>query len=201
MSRYEVPKPGDHEPIAGPHDVSFRPIVPGDLDDLWRWQHETEVVQWWGEPTEDREEFRRENFDSDVAPTWRFIIEWDGRGVGLIQYYHDYADTEDSWSAGIDIYIGEPDARDHGVGTEAVRTLLRYLFEVKHVHRVTIDPQTTNARAIRAYEKAGFSRDGVMRHNDFMHGRYIDTQYLSILEDEWPAAGERWLSERSAQER
>jgi aminoglycoside 6'-N-acetyltransferase len=197
VSRYEVPRPGDHEPVAGPHDVSLRPIVDSDLENLWRWQHEPEVVQWWGVPTEDREEFRKENFEPDVAPTWRFIIEWQDRPVGMLQYYHDYPDTEDSWSAGIDIYIGEPDARDRGVGSEAVRTMLRYLFEVKRVHRVIIDPQTTNARAIRAYEKAGFRREGVMRHNDFMHGHYIDTQYLSILEDEWPAEHQRWLVERA----
>jgi aminoglycoside 6'-N-acetyltransferase len=176
--------------------VSLRPIADEDLDKLWRWQHEPGVVEWWGEPNEDREQFRAEHFEPDVAPTWRFIIEWQGRPVGMLQYYHDYPDTEDSWSAGIDIYIGEPDARDRGVGTEAVRIMLRYLFEVKRVHRVIIDPQTTNARAIRAYEKAGFRREGVMRHNDFMHGKYIDTQYLSIIEDEWPAERDRWLAER-----
>ncbi len=33
-----------------------------DLDTLHRWQHEAEVVQWWGEPTEDREEFRADYF-------------------------------------------------------------------------------------------------------------------------------------------
>jgi aminoglycoside 6'-N-acetyltransferase len=196
VSHYDVPRPGDHEPIAGPHDVSFRPIAESDFDYLWRWQHEPGVVEWWGVPTEDREQFRQDTFEPDLAPTWRFIIERTGQPVGFIQYYHDYPDTADSWSAGIDIYIGEPDARDRGVGTEAVRTMLKYLFEVKRVHRVTIDPQTTNARAIRAYEKAGFRREGVMRHNDFMHGQYIDTQYLSILEDEWPEAQARWLEER-----
>jgi hypothetical protein len=75
--------------------------------------------------------------------------------------------------------------------------MLKYLFEVKDVHRVTIDPEVGNARAIRSYQKAGFRLDGVLRHNDrFEDERYVDTQYLSILEDEWYAARTQWEAER-----
>jgi RimJ/RimL family protein N-acetyltransferase len=28
----------------------------------------------------------------------------------------------------------------------------------------------------------------VVRHNDFMRGDYVDTQMMSIVEDEWPEA-------------
>jgi aminoglycoside 6'-N-acetyltransferase len=196
MPRYDLPNPGDHVPIAGPHVVSLRPIAERDIDALFRWLHDPEVVQWWGDPPADREEVRAEYLEPNEAPTWRFIIQHNGRDVGLVQYWHAYADTHYRFSAGIDIFIGGPDARNHGVGTEAVRTLLAHLFEVTGVHIVTIDPQTTNARAIRAYEKAGFRRDGVLRHHDRMHGEYVDTQYLSILEDEWPAARAAWLAGR-----
>lgn len=199
MPRSELPHPGDHVPITGPHDVALRPIAHTDIDAILRWLHDPEVAEWWGDPPADRDEVRREYLEPGEAPTWCFIIQHAGRpvgseAVGLIQYWHAYADPHYSFSAGIDIFIGEPDARDHGVGTEAVRTMLAHLFEVVGVHIVTIDPQTTNARAIRAYENAGFRRDGVLRHHDRMHGEYVDTQYLSILEDEWPAARARWLA-------
>jgi aminoglycoside 6'-N-acetyltransferase len=127
------------------------------------------------------------------------VIEEDGRGVGEIQYHHAYPGSDYAWSAGIDIFIGDPDARDRGVGTEAIRTMLRFLFEEKRVHRATIDPEVANARAIRAYEKAGFRLDGVLRHHAFEHGEYVDTHFMSILEDEWPAARERWDAERAGQ--
>ena len=193
MTRNALPNPGDHVPIAGPHHVSLRPIAAGDIDALFRWLHDPEVAQFWGEPPADRDEVRGGYLEPNEAPTWCFIIQHAGRDVGLIQYWHAYADTHYRFSASIDIFVGEPDARNRGVGTEAVRTLLAHLFEVTGMHIVTIDPQTTNARAIRAYEKAGFRRDGVLRHHDRMHGEYVDTQYLSILEDEWPAARAAWL--------
>jgi RimJ/RimL family protein N-acetyltransferase len=72
--------------------------------------------------------------------------------------------------------------------------MLDYLFEVKHLHRVTIDPDVRNARAVRAYEKSGFRLDGILRHNEQRDdGTYADTQYLSLLEDEWPAVKAAWL--------
>ena len=127
--------------------------------------------------------------------TFPYVVEEAGRGVGLIGYFHDCDRPEDARAAGIDIYLGTSASRDRGVGTEAVRTLLRFLFEVKGVHRVTIDPEIDNARASRAYEKAGFRLEGVLRHNDRLEGRWIDTHFMSILEDEWAAARARWEAE------
>ena len=192
--------PSPHESVArieGPFDVSFRPLVEADLPDVMRWLADPEVVQFYGDPPVDlataREDYVTPSLDS---PTWRYVIEWRGRGVGEIQYYHRYAGQEYEWDAGIDIFIGDPTARGHGVGIEAIRVMLRYLFEVKRVHRALIDPEVKNARAIHVYQRAGFHLDGVVRHNAFDHGEYVDTQYLTLLEDEWPEARARWEAER-----
>lgn len=195
MSRYEVLPPGDHEPIVGPTGMVLRPIRPSDIPAVFRWRHDPAVIEWWGGAPASEATLAEEHLEPDVQPCWRFVIVEDGRDVGLIQYHHPYPETDSDWTAGIDIYIGEPDARDRGLGTEAVRTILDYLFEVKRVHRVTIDPDVRNARAIRAHQKAGFHLDGMLRHNERRDdGTYADTQYLSILEDEWPDTKERWLN-------
>ena len=192
----EIPRPGDHVPIEGPSDVRLRPVTEEDVPFLLRWLQDPEVVEFYGDAPASLEACRADYLEPDVNPCWRFVIEWRGRGVGEIQYYHPYAGEEYEWDAGIDIFIGEPDARGHGVGIESVRVLLGYLFEVKGVHRVSIDPEVGNLRAIHVYERAGFRLDGVRRHNAFDHGEYVDTQYLSILEDEWPAARAAWVVER-----
>ncbi|MEI6136582.1 MAG: GNAT family protein [Chloroflexota bacterium] len=196
MPQYPLIDPGDHVAIPGPHDVSLRPIVEADLLDLMRWLHEPEVREFWGDPEETIEELREEYLEPNVYPCWSFVIELAGRGVGLIQYSHRYPDPDYAWDAGIDILIGEPDARGHGAGIEAIRVLLRYLFEEKRLHRVTIDPEVGNVRGVHVYERAGFRLDGISRHNDRIRGEYVDTQYLTILEDEWPTARARWIEER-----
>ncbi len=63
------------------------------------------------------------------------------------------------------------------------------------MHRVTIDPEPANRRAIRAYEKAGFTLDGVIRDPVKIDDRWVDAAFMTILDDEWPAAKERWQAE------
>ncbi len=188
--------------IDGPFDVSFRPLEEGDLPALMRWLADPEVVAFYGDPPGTVDEARRDYVDPDAGgPVHRYVIEWDepGRGrrdVGEIQWHHPYHDPSTHWSAGVDILVGEADARGRGLGIEAIRVMLAYLFEVRRVHRVLIDPEAGNARAIHVYQRAGFRLDGVVRHGAFEHGEYVDTQYLTALEDEWPAIRARWEAER-----
>lgn len=189
------------EPIEGSR-LRLRPVEERDLSSMLRWLVEPQVLYWWDEELTDLDAARREYLEPDpVSPGQGYVIEEGERGVGYIQWWQRTRDEEDSWWAGIDIFIGEPEARERGLGTEAVRMLLAYLLEVRRLHRVTIDPETANTRAIRSYEKAGFRRDGVLRHNDFLRGVYVDTQMMSILEDEWPAERARWGAERTAESR
>ncbi len=197
-------------PIEGTR-LRLRPVEERDLPSLMVWVVEPDVLYWWDDEMADLEETRAEFLAPDESdPRDGYIIEEreaggrpvggrpvGGRPVGYIQWWHRSYDPHYHWTAGIDIFIGEPDARDRGVGTEAVRMLLGYLFEVRKLHRVTIDPELGNARAIRSYQKAGFRLDGVLRHHEFIRGAYIDTQMLSILEDEWPAAKAAWEAEQA----
>lgn len=45
-----------------------------------------------------------------------------------------------------------------------------------------------NARAIRAYEKCGFQKEGRLREATYRRGRYYDQLMMSILDHEFEAA-------------
>ncbi len=64
---------------------------------------------------------------------------------------------------GLDQFIGEPDMLDRGHGSAFIRVFAERLL-ANGTPRVVIDPDPTNARAIRAYEKAGFRGDRIVRH-------------------------------------
>ena len=183
------PDSADHEPIQGPR-LRLRPITPDDSPTLDRWLNDPAVVAAFGRPPADVAEAGGDDGESAGLACWVFIIEDDGRPVGGIQYFHDRPSAP--WSVGIDIFIGEPEARDRGLGTEALRTLLQYLFETTRVNRVTICPEPSNRRAVRAYEKAGFRLDGVLRRHMKIDGRWVDIAFMSLLDDEWPSAKASW---------
>jgi aminoglycoside 6'-N-acetyltransferase len=63
--------------------------------------------------------------------------------------------------------------------------LARHLFDHGH-HRIVIDPNAANARAIRAYEKVGFRRVGVMRRYewDATQQAWTDGVLMDLLPEE-----------------
>ena len=60
----------------------------------------------------------------------------------------------------MDLFIGEEDYLGKGYGTQIVRDFTALLFNERGVTKILIDPATTNKRAIRCYEKAGFTSVG-----------------------------------------
>ena len=79
------------------------------------------------------------------------------------------------------IFIGEPSARGRGVGTAAARLMLRYCFEEEGLHRIYLRALSDNAQAIRSYEKAGFSREGLLRDDVCIDGVYRDIVWMAAI--------------------
>jgi len=112
----------------------------------------------------------------------RFVIETkDGTLIGDIMYRWYRADVRSVYTG---IFIGEKEYWGQGYGTEAIKLFLRYLFVDKQLHKVAVTVSDFNKRAIRAYEKCGFRKDGVLRDNAIVNGKFIDHIVMSILEDE-----------------
>jgi aminoglycoside 6'-N-acetyltransferase len=159
--------------------VVLRPLQAGDVPALLAIQAEPGVARWWGRPEE-------EKYDRKVAGTegvTAFSIRVDGEIAGLIQYHEE--DDERYRSAGIDLFVGE-EHQGHGVGTDAIRAMVRHLIEDRGHHRLTIDPAAENTAAIRAYEKVGFKPVGVMRRyeRDFDGDGRHDGLLMDLLADE-----------------
>lgn len=112
--------------------------------------------------------------------TW--AIELEGRLVGWIQAAEE--DEPDYRHAGIDLFL-DTEHQGRGLGTEAIRLVARYLFSERGHHRLTIDPAAGNERAIRAYERVGFRRVGVMRlYERGGDGTWHDGLLMDMLADE-----------------
>ena len=101
-----------------------------------------------------------DTFPFDEPSSTRFTI-WAGDEIaGLIQYGEE---TEPMYRhAWIDLFVSAS-LHGRGIGSEAVSRVVRLLRDERGHHRVTIDPSLENVAAIRAYEKAGFERVGVLR--------------------------------------
>lgn len=134
-------------------ELVLRPVADADVAELLRIHATPEVRRWWDEPDE--------GFPlTDDPDATRLTIEVDGTVAGMVQFSEE---VEPKYRhAGIDIFL-DPAFHGRGIGTEAVRRVVRHLIDDRGHHRITIDPATDNAAAIRSYEKVGFRPVGVMR--------------------------------------
>ena len=164
-------------------EVTLRRLAGGDEAELLRIHNTPEVMRWWDAPAA--------GFPWDEPESTRFTVEVGGAVVGLIQYWEE---REPKYRhAGVDLFI-DPALHGRGIGTEAVRQVVRLLIDERGHHRVTIDPATANTAAIRAYEKVGFHRVGIMRkaERDASGEGWHDTLLMELLagEESPRAAGE-----------
>ena len=133
--------------------MRLRALADGDEAELLRIHRTPEVARWWGAPDE--------GFPwIDEPGSTRLTIEVDGAVAGLIQFSEELEPRYRH--AAIDLFL-DPALHRRGLGTEAVRRVVRHLIDDRGHHRITIDPAAANAAAIRAYEKAGFRPVGILR--------------------------------------
>ncbi|SMF74323.1 Protein N-acetyltransferase, RimJ/RimL family [Paenibacillus uliginis N3/975] len=90
-------------------------------------------------------------------------------------------------NANVRIAIDSDNHKGKGYGPESIRLLLEYGFGVLNLHRIELQVFAYNERAIKAYEKVGFSREGVQRDALYYNHQYHDSIMMSILEDEFKA--------------
>src|SRR5207237_8163289 len=87
--------------------------------------------------------------------------------------------------------IGDKSYWNRGIGTEVTRMIVEHAFVDMNLNRVSLEVHAFNPRAIRAYEKAGFTREGVARQGKWANGAFHDIVQMSILRAECLAERDR----------
>ena len=147
-----------------PHDYAFRTIIADDLPTIRNWLAEPHVAAWWGDPAE---QFALVSGDLGDPAMKQFIVAADGRSFAYLQCYDPAAwpqgglGVQPAGTRGIDQFIGDPAMVEQGHGSAFIRVFVERLL-MNGAPRVVTDPNPDNARAIRAYEKAGFQRRGLV---------------------------------------
>lgn len=105
----------------------------------------------------------------------------ESRHIGSIGLH---GDSPENRSASLGIFIGDKRYWDGGYGTDAMRTVCRFGFEMMNLHRIQLDVYAENRRALRVYEKVGFTIEVSRRQAHFKHGHRLDLITMGLLEGE-----------------
>lgn len=143
-----------------PQAYEFRPMTAADLPQVRHWLEQPHVSHWWHDAVE---QFELISGDLDHPDMAQFIVATGVRSFGYLQCYNLSAwntgfGPQPAGTRGLDQFIGEPDMIDRGHGSAFIRAFADRLLATG-TPRIVIDPDPTNSRAIRSYEKAGFQKD------------------------------------------
>ncbi len=143
----------------GKGEYGFRRMTQADMPMARRWLETPEVTRWWGD-ADGEISLLQDDLDDPRMSMW--IVSHLGRPFAYIQDYdplawamHHFGDLPQG-ARGIDQFIGEPDMLNRGHGSAFIRAHVEHLFAAG-APVIGTDPDPGNARAIRAYEKAGFT--------------------------------------------
>ncbi len=168
-----------------PGRVRLRPIDEQELADLLRLLWDPEApgeYEWFGFRMETVKEVeRRWQDDGLVGKTSSFLAVGleDGTCAGWVNW-RAIAGTG-NLEIGIALF---PDHRGQGIGTEAQRQLVDYLFDTTAVHRLQAGTEVDNLAEQRALERVGFRREGLQRGLYFRAGRWRDNVMYGLVRDD-----------------
>ncbi len=144
-------------------EYSFRPVTRADLPMLADWLREPIVAVWWRDTDRQLGELERK-LDNPAMTLW--IVLQDDLPIAYAQYclaahwQEPHYAGQPEGAVAMDVFSGPGGI---GSGGQWLRALTDRLLDSAPV--IVIDPEPGNARAIRAYEKAGFHGEAIL-HND-----------------------------------
>ncbi len=88
------------------------------------------------------------------------------------------------------IFIGDRTSWGNGFGTEVTRLVADHAFERLNLHRLQLTVSAPNIGGVKAYGRAGFVVEGVLRDACWRDGEPHHKIAMSILKPEWQEAKE-----------
>ena len=167
---------------------SFRELKPSDLHYFIQWIADEEVIRysmtkfhrlstndlivdWYKSTLSDQKTFQLGILD----PKTNHLIGYVGlAGLNEIDRNGEYF-----------IFIGNKEYWRKGIASDATKKILHHGFMHLNLHRIFLTVSSKNSGAIRAYEKAGFRFEGIMREAFYRNHKYSDKVIMGILRDEF----------------
>jgi len=166
-------------------EVYLSPINADDAEKYCEWINDIDVAKYLDTIVRNINEEVETEFLKKAqksGETFAIIKKDADRVVGIcglhnVNHLHRRAD--------LGIFIGEKNYWNRGHGTEAVKLLLDFGFNILNLHNIRLSVIDYNKRAIKAYEKAGFKVIGARRESHLIAGNAYSLIYMDILASEF----------------
>jgi ribosomal-protein-alanine N-acetyltransferase len=145
-----------------------------DLMDLYAIFRDARAMRYWSTPAHENPERTQQNLDRLIASAERqltyFVIEKDGRAIGT-------AGMHKTDEVG---FLLHPDYWRQGVVTEAMNTIIPYLFQFTDHTQLTADADPRNAASVGLLKSLGFQETRRAEKTFCIDGEWSDSVYFAL---------------------
>lgn len=83
----------------------------------------------------------------------------------------------------VGIMIGDKEYWGKGYGSDALKVLIKFIFEEVNMNKIKLNVFSFNNRAIACYKKVGFKEEGILKKEIYRNGRYHDEIIMAMFKD------------------
>jgi RimJ/RimL family protein N-acetyltransferase len=160
-------------------NVNLRVVEKEDLPLIAEWKNKLDHIGEYNPLRQLSKGETEKNYDKlGTEEKWFLIEKKDGSKIGFIDQFA----VRDQWGIGFALV---PSERGKGYCTEAVQLMVDYLFLSKDTTKILTLTHIENIASQKVLEKTGFKREGLLRKELFMWGKWVDCYRYSILREEW----------------
>ncbi len=164
----------------------LRRVVDEDVNEIFALRSDPEVMKYIPRPLVKTKEdalahvaMIDEKIDSNEGINWAITLKDNPKLIGIIGHYRI---KPEHFRAEIG-YMLLPEYQGKGIISEAIKTVVKYGFEVMQLHSIEaiIDPK--NFASEKVLQKNGFVKEAHLKENEFYEGRFLDTVIYSSLKE------------------
>ncbi len=165
--------------------LTLRRPEPRDVEKRLALGRDPDIYRMFGADVTTLAPFTRANAEAWVAriedhpAAW--VIDLRGEAIGEIRIENP---VDSDLRASLSIGILDPAQLNSGYGAEAIRAVASFAFGTLGLHRLSVRVLAFNERAIRAYEKVGFRREGRERQSARIGDAWHDDVLMGLLDGE-----------------
>ena len=178
-------------PYLNSSRLLFRPLSESDVDEVFELRSDPVIMQYIPRPLAKTKDDALEHIrsvqsiiDSNQGINWSITLKEDNKLIGIIGFYRIQPENYRCELG----YILLPEHQNKGYISEAIKTVLHYVFDVLNFHSVEAIIDPGNLPSEKVLLKNGFVKEAHILENEYWDGKFLDTVIYSLLKRNFVAS-------------
>jgi len=116
----------------------------------------------------------------------KYGVHIGGTGLQKIDKYNHF---KAEWG----IIIGDKNYWNKGLGTDVLKTILKFFFKNLKLNRLELGVFPLNKGGLRCYEKCGFKFEGIKKQSFYKNGKFLDEIIMAITKNDYNKLNKKYV--------